>query len=159
MSVRAGVLALALIGVTVAPAWADATAFIGVNTTPDNRQARGFALGLELLAVGFEFEYASTSEDETHPSPSLKSGMANVFVQTPFAIFGIVPYVTAGAGMYRESLGEDSDTGFGLNTGGGIKVNMVGPIRVRVDYRVFRLGSGALYSPAHRVYVGVNLRF
>jgi len=30
---------------------------------------------------------------------------------------------------------------------------------LRVDYRVFKLGSGALYSPAHRVYVGLNLTF
>jgi len=28
-----------------------------------------------------------------------------------------------------------------------------------VDYRVFKLGSGALYSPAHRVYAGLNLSF
>jgi len=159
MSLRSGVLALTLVGMTVAPAWADATAFVGANTTPENRQARGFALGIELLVVGFEFEYGNTTEDETHLAPSLKTGMGNVFVQMPFAILGIVPYATAGAGMYRESLGAESDTGFGLNTGGGIKVNMVGPIRLRVDYRVFKLGNGALYSPAHRVYVGVNLRF
>ena len=159
MSLRVGVLTLALVAMTVAPAWADATAFVGANTTPENRQARGFALGIELLVVGFEFEYGNTSEDQTHLAPSLTSGMGNVFVQAPFALFGIVPYATAGAGMYRESLGGDSETGFGLNTGGGIKVNMVGPIRLRVDYRVFKLGSGALHSPAHRVYVGLNLRF
>ena len=159
MRLRAGILALALLTINVAPAWADATVFIGANTTPENRQARGFAVGIELLVVGFEFEYGNTSEDEVHLAPSLKSGMGNVLVQTPFAIFGIVPYATTGAGVYRESLGGNSDTGVGFNTGGGIKVNMLGPLRLRVDYRVFKLGSGALHSPAHRVYLGLNLRF
>jgi len=27
-----------------------------------------------------------------------------------------------------------------------------------VDYRVFKLGSGALNSPAHRIYAGLNLK-
>jgi hypothetical protein len=35
----------------------------------------------------------------------------------------------------------------------------VGPLRLRVDYRAFKLGSGALYSPAHRGYAGLNLKF
>jgi hypothetical protein len=36
---------------------------------------------------------------------------------------------------------------------------LIGPVRLRVDYRVFRLGSGALHSPAHRIYAGLNLKF
>jgi hypothetical protein len=48
--------------------------------------------------------------------------------------------------------------GFGLNTGGGVKVSLVGPIRLRVDYRIFKLGSGALNSPAHRIYAGLNMK-
>jgi hypothetical protein len=38
-------------------------------------------------------------------------------------------------------------------------VSLIGPLRVRVDYRVFKLGSGALQTPAHRFYVGLNLKF
>jgi len=49
--------------------------------------------------------------------------------------------------------------GLGYNTGGGVKIALVGPLRVRIDYRVFKLGGGALYSPAHRVYAGLNLKF
>jgi hypothetical protein len=45
-----------------------------------------------------------------------------------------------------------------FNTGGGVKVSLAGPLRLRVDYRVFKLGSGALYSPAHRIYAGLNLK-
>ena len=40
------------------PARADATAFIGANTTPSNRPVKGFAVGFGLLIVAFEFEYA-----------------------------------------------------------------------------------------------------
>jgi opacity protein-like surface antigen len=151
------VLLLAL----AAPARADITAFIGANTTPDNRQTRGFALGAGLLVVGFEFEYSDTT-DSDNPStlaPSLKTGMGNVLFQTPVALFGIQPYFTMGGGMYRETLGAHEDTSFGVNTGGGAKISLVGPLRLRVDYRVFKLGSGALYSPAHRIYAGLNLKF
>jgi hypothetical protein len=40
-----------------------------------------------------------------------------------------------------------------------VKIALVGPLRLRVDYRVFNLGSGALNSPAHRIYTGLNLSF
>ena len=142
-----------------APAWADATAFAGTNTTPANRYARGFAIGIGMLIVGFEFEYSVTSDDPSASAPSLKTGMGNVLLQTPGPIFGIQPYATAGAGIYREELAAQQNTGPGLNLGGGAKINLIGPLRLRVDYRVFELGSGALHSPAHRVYAGLNLKF
>ena len=85
--------------------------------------------------------------------------MGNVLLQSPAAFFGVQPYFTTGGGIYREELGTHQDTGFGLNTGAGVKVTLAGPLRLRVDYRVFKLGSGALNSPAHRIYAGVNLKF
>ena len=145
--------------VTATPARADITAFIGANTTPANRQVRGGALGIGLLIVGFELEYAFTPDDPSANAPSLKTGMGNVLLQSPAAFFGVQPYFTTGGGIYREELGLHQDTGFGLNTGGGVKVTLFGPIRVRVDYRVFKLGSGALNSPTHRIYAGLNLKF
>ena len=142
-------------------AHADITAFAGANLTPDNRRALGVAVGSGLLVLGFEFEYSSTAESDTPASlaPSLRTGMGNVLVQTPVAIFGVQPYLTAGAGIYRETLGTEHDTGVGANTGGGVKVTLAGPLRLRVDYRVFKLGGDALYSPAHRIYAGLNLKF
>ena len=157
---RTAALAALLVAGWAPPARADITGFIGANTTPDNRMARGVAIGTGLLIVGFEFEYSATSESTTAPlAPSLKSGMGNLLIQTPIAVLGFQPYVTGGAGIYRETLGERHDTGFGMNTGGGVKISLIGPLRLRVDYRVFKLGSGALYSPAHRVYAGLNLKF
>jgi len=150
-----------LLLLVAAPARADLTAFIGASTTPANRQVRGAALGFGLLIVGFELEYADTTDtsDPFAQAPSLKTGMGNVLLQTPVSVFGFQPYFTTGAGVYRETLGTHTDTSGGFNTGGGVKVSLIGPIRLRVDYRVFKLGSGALYSPTHRIYAGLNLKF
>ncbi len=141
------------------PAFADATAFIGANMTPSNRQTRGFAVGFSILFVGFEGEYANSPDDPAATAPALKTTSGNVLLQTPVDIYGVTPYFTTGGGFYSETLGTHSDSGFALNTGGGVKITLSGPIRVRVDYRVIKLGNGALYTPAHRVYVGLNLKF
>jgi hypothetical protein len=85
--------------------------------------------------------------------------MGNVLLQTPAPIFGFQPYFTTGGGIYRERLGELVDTSLGTNVGGGVKMSLAGPLRLRVDYRVFKLGSGARDSPAHRIYGGLNLAF
>ena len=153
------VLACATFLLAATPAWADATVFLGATTTPANRTVRGGALGAGLLIIGFEGELAFTPDDPKAAAPSLVTGSGNVLVQTPFPILGLQPYLTTGAGLYQEKLGTLQDTSFLLNTGGGVKISLVGPLRLRVDYRVFKLGSDALYSPAHRIYLGVNLKF
>lgn len=142
-----------------APAFADATAFIGNTATPSNRSVKGIALGMSLLIVGFEFEYAHTSEDDANAAPSLTTGMGNVLLQTPFPIFGMQPYLTTGGGIYRETLVDAHETQFGVNTGGGVKISLLGPLRARVDYRVFNLRGSPLHATVHRVYAGVNLAF
>ena len=140
-------------------AFADITGFLGVNTTPSNRQTRGFAIGAGLLIVGFEFEYANTNEDLSTGAPSLTTGLGSVLLQTPVALGGFQQYFETGGGYYREELGARSDQGFAVGTGGGVKISLAGPLRLRVDYRVLNLGSGALTSPAHRLYAGINLKF
>jgi hypothetical protein len=142
-----------------APASADATAFIGANTSPANRTAKGVAIGVSLIIIGFEFEYADTTDDLAAGAPSLKTGTGNMLLQTPVAFAGVQPYFEIGGGVYHEELGVVSNTGFVGNTGGGVKISLIGPIRLRVDYRVMTLKNGALVSPAHRIYAGVNLKF
>ena len=142
-------------------AYADLTAFIGSNMSPSNRFTSGFALGMGVLLLGFEFEYAGTAEDEEELAPSLRTGNANILLQTPFEIYGLQPYFTAGAGIYRERLDviDHQETNFMMNTGGGVKIALAGPIRLRADYRFLRLAGGALEPRAHRIYAGLNLRF
>jgi len=154
------VLAAALV-IVLAPAsaHADATLFIGANTSPVNRTAKGFAIGAGLLVIGFEFEYSDTTDDVSSGAPSLKTGTGNLLLQSPVAFAGFQPYLEIGGGVYHEELSTISNTGFVGGTGGGVKISLIGPIRLRVDYRAFTLKNGALTSPAHRVYAGINLKF
>jgi hypothetical protein len=138
---------------------ADATVFLGVNPTPENRIVRGFAVGITVLVVGFEFEYATSSEDLEEGSPQLRTGMGNLIVQTPFPIGGVQFYGTAGVGGYRERLADAQETHVGMNVGGGVKISMVGPLRLRIDYRLFTLRGSPLHSKPQRVYAGLNLAF
>ena len=132
--------------------------FFGTMSNPSNRFTRGFGVGISLLVVGFEFEYGTVSEDEIEGTPSLTTGMGNLLIQTP-EVGSIQFYFTAGGGFYRERLLLQQETNFGLNTGGGVKIPLAGPLRLRVDYRLFRLQGSPLYSQTHRFYAGVNLRF
>ena len=138
---------------------ADITAFLGVNTTPTNRTVRGLAGGVGLLIVAFEFEYANTSEDLDEGTPGLKTFMFNGLLQTPMAIGGLQFYGTAGVGGYRETLDDVSETNVGVNFGGGVKISLVGPLRLRLDYRVFTLQGDPLHDRPQRVYAGANLKF
>jgi hypothetical protein len=119
----------------------------------------GGALGAGLIIVAFEFEYSSTSEDTDTGAPGLKVGTGNALLQTPLPIFGFQPYLEAGAGVYRERIGTFSETGFATGIGGGVKMSLAGPLRLRVDYRAFSLTGDARYSPSHRIYAGLNLKF
>jgi len=143
----------------VAPASADITVFTGSASSPSNRQTTGAALGMTLLIVGFEFEYAAVNEDAAAGAPSVKTGMANAFIQPPMAIMGITPYATTGVGIFRERLTTDSTTNVAFNSGGGVKVSLIGPLRARLDYRVFKLRNSPQVALFHRLYVGANLAF
>ena len=152
-------LAAAIVLTFASSAFADATVFIGTTPTPSNRAVKGFAVGAGFLIVAFEFEYADTSEDELEAAPSLRTGMGNVLLQTPFPIHRFQPYFTTGGGLFRERLGTQSETSFGANTGGGVKISLAGPIRARIDYRLFTLKGDPLYDTVHRVYAGLNINF
>lgn len=141
-----------------APAAADLTAFIGANITPSSRPVRGVAGGAGLLIVGFELEYSDTSEDLLDEAPSLKTFMGNGLVQT-LPLGGVQFYGTMGGGFYRETLRDISETNFGVNAGGGAKITLLGPIRLRLDYRVFTLRGTPRHSKPQRFYAGLNLKF
>jgi opacity protein-like surface antigen len=158
----------------VSPARADLTAFIGSQSNPTTRMTRGISGGHGFLIVAFEGEYAQAGGDDeclvpagaTACAPSVRTVMFNGLVQTPK---GIVPkvqlYATIGGGYYRirfESL-DVQDTGFGTNLGGGVKIDLVGPLRLRLDYRVFKLtdqfDDRGIESTSQRFYAGANLAF
>lgn len=143
-----------------APALADATLFLGAGTSPDSRPVVGAAVGAGLLVVGFEFEYAATREDLAAAAPSLHTFMGNLLLQTPMRVGGVQLYGTLGGGLYRERLGEAvRETHLGTNLGGGVKIGLAGPLRIRLDYRVFVLRGNPLYDTPSRFYAGLNLAF
>ncbi|MFI5179406.1 MAG: outer membrane beta-barrel protein [Vicinamibacterales bacterium] len=150
-------LALVVVVLSPAPARADLTAFFGVTSTPTNRAARGFAAGISLLVVGFEYEYSHTSEDEINAAPALTTNTGNILVKTPTGRVEL--YFTAGGGFYQETYRDFQTTGFGTNLGGGAKITLAGPVRLRLDYRVFALHGDPLYVHPKRFYAGVVLSF
>jgi hypothetical protein len=156
--IRATLLSAAMLVVPSAAA-ADITAFLGVNPTPSSRALRGFSGGFGLLIVGFEFEYANSSEDVDELAPGLQTYMFNGLLQTPVDIAGMQFYGTAGAGVYRETLADVTETHVGINVGGGVKMKLAGPLRLRLDYRVFTLQGDPRHSKPQRFYAGLNLRF
>ena len=111
---------------------------------------------MSLIIVGFEFEYANTSENPEELAPGLRTGMINGLIQTPTRTQF---YLTAGGGFYREALEETAETNFGTNIGGGMKMPLVGPLRLRIDYRVFNLRGSPIYNTPHRIYAGANITF
>jgi hypothetical protein len=155
----APVVFAALILLLPAPAAADVTAFLGTNPTPSNRVVTGFSGGFGLVIVGFEFEYARTREDLDELAPSLRTYMFNGLLQTPVPIAGMQFYATAGGGVYRETLDDVSETHVGVNVGGGVKMTLAGPLRLRLDYRVFTLQGDPLHSKPQRLYAGLNIKF
>jgi hypothetical protein len=138
---------------------ADLTAFLGLTSTPDARLARGVAAGGGLVIVAFETELARISEDTAESRPGLTTVMGNVLIQTPAAIGGVQLYGTSGLGVYRERLGDASETALAANIGGGAKIGLVGPLKLRLDYRLFRLRGEPLHDVYHRVYAGATLGF
>jgi opacity protein-like surface antigen len=152
---------LIFVGLLALPstAAADLTAFLGVNPTPTNRAAKGFAIGTGLIIVGFEFEYSHSNEDISEGSPSLRTYMFNGLLQTPVPIAGMQFYGTAGGGIYHETLNDNSETNVGMNVGGGVKMSLIGPLRLRLDYRVLTLKGEARHSKPQRFYAGLNFKF
>lgn len=153
------IVVVAAILAAARPASADITAFLGFSPTTSTRAARGLAVGGGFLVVGFEFEYSDIAEDTEKLAPGLRTGMFNGMVQTPIPIARMQFYGTVGGGIYREDLGLDSETNVGINLGGGVKVRLIGPLRARFDYRVFKLRGALVNDRYHRFYAGVNVGF
>ena len=158
-SVRSALFVVFALVASTSPAVADVTAFLGVSPTPGVRIARGVAAGAGLVVVAFEVEAAQILEQVSKGEPGLSTGMANVLVQTPLPVSGMRFYGTAGVGLYRERLGTRQETSGAANIGGGVKIGVAGPLKLRLDYRLFRLRGDPLRATYHRLYAGATLGF
>ncbi len=151
------VLTCAFLAATASPARADITAFLGLSPTPARHGLQGASVGAGFLVVGFEFELARISEAIADLAPGLTTYSGNVLAQTPTDTVQL--YGTVGAQGYRETLGTLRETHVGTNIGGGVKIKLVGPVRVRLDYRIFKLQGSPQHDVYQRFYVGANLKF
>ena len=146
--------------VAASPAQADLTVFAGLQNAPSIRPTTGISVGFGLLIVGWEVEVARVNEDRDDAAPGLAIGTGSVYVQNPIPIGGVQFYAIGGAGLYRERLDvfDYQQTDVHVAVGGGAKISLAGPLKVRVDYRIFKL-RGARESNAQRIYGGLALAF
>lgn len=157
--VRHATLAALLLLGSSAAARADLTVFAGLQNAPAVRPSTGIALGMGLLLVGWEVEVARVAERAEDLAPSLATGTGSMYVQNPIPVAGMQFYGIAGAGLYRERLSTlFQETNVLVTLGGGAKISLAGPLKLRVDYRVFKLRNGRWPSP-QRMYVGLSLGF
>jgi len=153
-------VAALMLGVLLArptPAAADITAFLGFASTPDNRSARGFAFAVDVLLVGFEYEFARTQADISTGAPELTTNMFNAMITTPTG--DVQLYATAGGGFYGEQFLDGTSRNFATNVGGGAKIDLAGPLRLRLDYRVFNLRGSPIAKNPQRFYAGIAVAF
>jgi opacity protein-like surface antigen len=150
------VLMFGVLLVRPAPAAADITAFLGFVSTPDSRSSRGFAFAVDVLMIGFEYEFARTVPGETG-APELTTHMFNAMITTPTG--DVQLYATAGGGLYNERFLDGTKTNVGTNIGGGVKIDLAGPLRLRLDYRLFTLRGSPVAKNPQRFYAGITVAF
>ncbi|MCX6539912.1 MAG: hypothetical protein NT151_13410 [Acidobacteria bacterium] len=140
-------------------AQADITAFLGSLRTAVPQTVRGVAAGGTLIVVGVELEYANGPEDVATATPGLSTGTISALVRTPTG--RIQFYGAVGVGLYRQTLGTQTNTNTTACVGGGVTIGLAGPLGVRVDYRIITLRNPmhADASTRQRIYAGVNFKF
>jgi len=149
------VLTLGALLLRPAPARADLTAFWGISPTPATHQTHGFSIGANASVFGAEFEWGNTSEKTSSAAPALRTYMFNGMLITPGRKFQV--YLAAGWGRYRETLSASQETGSVTNVGVGVKVKLLGPIKLRLDYRTFSLRGTPIIRNPKRFYAGITL--
>ncbi len=123
------------------------TAFLGRNSADDDRLHLARVRLWRQLARSSASNSSTrtTSEDVAEARPSFRTISGNAVFQT-FGLPGFQLYSRQALETIRERLASDETSGFLLNNGGGVKINLAGPLRARVDYRIFNLRSG---DPRH----------
>jgi hypothetical protein len=169
--VRHAIFSVIVLTLSTAPAVAqgweapiNATAFAGAAMTPDPHVAIGIAVGLRPrpTPVALEFEYSRSGSDPAEGVPAIVTFSGNVLLQFPVQASRYQFYGTFGVGVYGLSLDSKSSEPEGVwNFGGGAKITVAGPLKLRVDYRAFRLAPipREYHSNEHRLYLGIVAGF
>jgi hypothetical protein len=144
------------------PAYADLNAFTSLAT--GTRPTFGWSFGRANEAVGFEVEYAGFPSARD-ARPLIGTIGASAIIQMPPRHNGIRWYGTVGFGIYGESLADrGGSSGNNRNGGVGVKLPLAGLLKVRVDYRYFRLhadepGTRPQHTDSHRLSAGLTIAY
>jgi hypothetical protein len=140
------------------------TAFAGVTMDPAARPSVGVAVGggSHVTPIRWELEFARSRRDPAKGVPSIGTFTMSLVVEPNGQIPNVRFYGVVGAGVYGElyenRMGFEPDSAWSL--GGGAKLALMGPLKLRLDYRAFFLaGSGAYASKPQRLYAGIGLGF
>ncbi|VVT06571.1 outer membrane protein [Erythrobacter sp. EC-HK427] len=140
--------------------------------------AGGYDLSLGAAFIGVEAEYSATSSDTSFPASvgaareGLEAdgqyyvGARAGFALTPgIAAYGKVGYTALDTRAFTEagSLADLEDNASGIRFGGGVLVQLPGPLEARVEYRRSRyddVGEGSFGTAiTDQVVAGVGIRF
>jgi hypothetical protein len=131
---------VALVLMNPVSARADATVLVGLTSVDALRPSYGFSFGYRPSAVGFEIEYLSTT-----PGDYSAGGIFASLIVQPVTISKVQIFAVGGVGVWGEGFAGGKRTGVlnAGNVGGGVLVPLAGPLRLRLDYRLFLLGEVA----------------
>jgi hypothetical protein len=140
------------------------TAFAGLAMAPDPHAALGVAVGVRPRPgpVSLEFEFSRSRSDPASGVPAIMIFAGNILIQLPAQGSRFQFYGTFGGGIYFQLFdhhsGEPDDA---PSFGGGVKVTLAGPLKLRMDYRAFRLApmAGEYHSNEQRLYTGIVAGF
>jgi hypothetical protein len=132
----------ALIVMVPVSARGDATVLLGLMSGDGPRPSVGAAFSYCPSVAGFEIEYLGTLGGETAGHSSAGGIFGSVIVQLPTSS-NVQFFAMGGFGVWGETFADGKGTGElgAKNIGGGVKIRIAGPLRLRLDYRLFVLGD------------------
>jgi hypothetical protein len=119
---------------------ADATVLAGLLSAGGPRPSVGFAFGYCPSVAGFEIEYFGTPGGSTTDHSSAGGIFASLVVQ-PATASKVQLFAIGGLGIWGETFADGSGVSYAKNIGGGVKIPIARPLRLRLDYRLFVVGD------------------
>jgi hypothetical protein len=151
-------MAVALMAVAAEPASAgDVTVFVAFPS-PTETWGRGYGAALSstwFRVLTFEGE-AARVPGET-PDAGMTSFTASALLSPP--IGALTPYGGVGVGLFRQTLGTESDLGRLRALVLGVKLRLQDLIVLKAEYRRLELSGDPLISMDSRVSVGAGIAF
>jgi hypothetical protein len=135
----------------------DVTAFVALPTPAEN-WTRGYGAALTstwFRVLTFEGEAARVAGET--PEAGMTSFTASAFLSPP--IGGVIPYGGVGVGLFRQTLGSESDLGRLRALVLGVKLRLKDLIVLKGEYRRLELSGDPLLAMDSRVSFGAGIAF